>query len=324
MTTASSASGPASFAGTRRGVGLNPARIGPPLPRVHRFRIGMFEAAIVSDGPLVLPEMPWIYPDLPRGVIGEVLEAEFLPAEGKVVAEQNCLLVDIGGHIVLFDNGMGASAMFGPHAGRLERNLAGLGLRPEDVDALVLSHAHPDHCWGTTRADGSPAFPNAGIYVAERELAFWEAHPEADRATVRGVRTHLLPLRDRITLIRDGEEFLPGLHALAAPGHTPGHTVFIVTSREEEACVLGDVAFHHVLSFAHPRAVSDFDLDRAEAAETRLRMLRRLAEERMRVVGYHLPWPGIGHVAREATARGATARGDGFRWVAEAAPEIPA
>jgi glyoxylase-like metal-dependent hydrolase (beta-lactamase superfamily II) len=95
---------------------------------------------------------------------------------------------------------------------------------------MVLSHAHPDHCWGTMRDDGTPTFPNAKIYMAEKELAFWERCTDEDmKAVVEGVQKHLIPLRSRIRFFRDNQEFLPGVRAIAAPGHTPGHTIFLTT-----------------------------------------------------------------------------------------------
>jgi glyoxylase-like metal-dependent hydrolase (beta-lactamase superfamily II) len=290
----------------RQAVGLNPARIAGATPYIHRFGIGIFDAAIVSDGPLILSPLEKIYPDMPPADIAAIRTAEFIPG-GTVRAEQNVLLLDIGGHLVLFDNGMGASTLFGPHAGRLPKSLAEAGLRPEQIDALVFSHAHPDHCWGTVHEDGTPVFPNAQLYISETELSFWENCTEPGLARAReGVARNLLGLRERIAFFRDDEEFLPGIHALAAPGHTPGHFVFVVASAEEEVCVTADVAFHNVLSFAHPDAASVYDQDTAQGAATRRHLLGRLADERMRIIGYHLPWPGIGHVARH---------GDAFRYI---------
>jgi glyoxylase-like metal-dependent hydrolase (beta-lactamase superfamily II) len=187
-------------------------------------------------------------------------------------------------------------------------SLAQAGIDPAAIDALVLTHAHSDHCWGTMRDDGVPNYPNATIYMAEAELAFWESNPPGERRerSLAGVRKHLLPLRDRIRLIRDGQEFLPGVAAWATPGHTPGHMAYLFSGGW---CLSGDVAFHDPLSYAFPEAESAFDTDPVEAVATRRSLLARLADEKPAVIGYHHPWPGLGHVERV---------GGTFRFVATA------
>jgi len=285
-----------------------PNRIPGREPGFHRFMIGDRQAAVVSDGPLLLTPPDEVFVTLAPEVIERALHDAFLPI-GPMRIEQNALLVDLGGEFVLFDNGMGTSDLFGPHAGRLLTSLAEAGVRAEDISAMVLSHAHPDHCWGTMRDDGTPTFPNATIYMAPDELLFWEhcTDPEM-KLVVDGVRRHILPLRDRIRFFSDGDEFLPGVRAVATPGHTPGHTTFVIASGGEEFCVLCDVAFHDPLSFAFPTGESAYDYDRAMGARTRVSTLAQLADRRTRLISYHTPWPGIGHVARAGTA---------FRYVPE-------
>jgi glyoxylase-like metal-dependent hydrolase (beta-lactamase superfamily II) len=222
-----------------------------------------------------------------------------------VQVEQNCLLVETSGKRVLFDNGMGSSKLYGPDSGQLLQHLAAGGVDPAGIDALVLTHAHSDHCWGTMRDDGVPNFPNAAIFIAEAELAYWQSNPPGERRerSLAGVRKHLLPLRDRITLIRDGEEFLPGIQAWATPGHTPGHMAYLFAGGW---CLTGDVAFLDPVSFALPGAESIFDVDPLQAIATRSSVLARLADEKLKVIGYHNSWPGLGYVDRAH---------DGFRFV---------
>ena len=147
------------------------------------------------------------------------------------------------------------------------------------------------------RDDGSPNFPNATVYLAQAEWDFWMSSPQGDRRdrTLEGFRKHVLPLRDRIQLVRDGQEFLPGVQAWLTPGHTPGHMAYLFTGGW---CLTGDVAFHDPLSYRFPEAESAFDTDRAEGVATRLRVLDRLAQDRLAVIGYHHPWPGLGRVER--------------------------
>jgi glyoxylase-like metal-dependent hydrolase (beta-lactamase superfamily II) len=165
---------------------------------------------------------------------------------------------------------------------------------------MVLTHAHADHCWGTMSDEGIPNFPNATLYMTQEELDFWTSDPPSERLeqSLAGVHRHILPLRERIRFIRNGEEFLPGVQAWLTPGHTPGHAAFLFTGGW---CLTGDVAFHDPLSYHFPEAQSVFDTDRITGVTTRRRVLDRLANERLFVIGYHQPWPGLGRVERTTT-----------------------
>jgi glyoxylase-like metal-dependent hydrolase (beta-lactamase superfamily II) len=262
----------------------------------HRFRIGTMEATVVSDGPLTLPAAPQIFngPD-PDAITAALTEAA-LPTD-RVLVEQNCLLLETGGKRVLFDNGLGTQKLYGPDSGQVLASLRQAGIEPASIDAMVLTHAHSDHCWGTMRDDGTPNFPNATLYMAQAELDFWTSNPPSERLerSLAGVRKHILPLRDRIRFVRDGEAFLPGVQAWLTPGHTPGHTAYLF---DGGWCLTGDVAFHDPLSYRFPTAESAFDTDRGQGIATRRRVLDRLAADRLSVVGYHQPWPGLGRVER--------------------------
>ncbi|MEA2739350.1 MAG: hypothetical protein QOH05_2657 [Acetobacteraceae bacterium] len=271
----------------------------------HQFRIGAMRATIVSDGPLTLPAATKIFHGPKGTAIDAALTDAALPTD-RVRVEQNCLLLETGGKRALFDNGLGTKKLYGPDSGKLLGSLREAGIDPASIDAMVLTHAHSDHCWGTMGDDGVPNFPNATLYMAREELDFWTSDPVSERLerSLAGVRKHILPLRDRIRFVRDGEEFLPGVQAWLTPGHTPGHLSYLFTGGW---CLTGDVAFHDPLSYRFPEAESAFDTDRAAGVATRLRALDRLAHERLSIVGYHQPWPGLGRVERAGTS---------FRYVA--------
>ena len=271
----------------------------------HRFRIGEHEAAVVTDGPLLLTPPGDVLHTLAPEQIADALHAAFLPS-GPMRIEQNVMLVNIDGALVLFDNGMGSSQLFGPHAGRLPESLADAGVAADEIDALVLSHAHPDHCWGTMRDDGTPAFPGATIYMAEAELRFWEGCTDpAMIEVVKGVAKHLAPLRDRIRFFTDGQEFLPGVQAIGAPGHTVGHTIFTVSSAGKSFVFMGDLSHHPVLLLEKPRMEFSYDSDPKQAAATRVKLLDMIAANKTPVMSYHYAWPGFGNIAKT---------GDGFHY----------
>jgi glyoxylase-like metal-dependent hydrolase (beta-lactamase superfamily II) len=266
----------------------------------HTFRIGTMAATVVSDGPLSLPPAARIFSGPDGAAVDAALVEAGLPTD-RVRVEQNCLLLETGGKRALFDNGLGSQKLYGPDSGRVLASLREAGVDPASIDAMVLTHAHSDHCWGTMGDDGVPNFPNATLYMAREELDFWTSHPVNERLerSLAGVRKHILPLRERISFVRDGEEFLPGVQAWLTPGHTPGHTSYLFTGAW---CLTGDVAFHDPLSYRFPEAESLFDTDRSAGVATRRRVLDRLANERLSIVGYHQPWPGIGRVERAGTS----------------------
>jgi len=157
--------------------------------------------------------------------------------------------------------------------------------------------------------EGSRNFPNAQFYMAQADLDFWTdegklTHPQL-KDFVAGTRKHLLPNRDRIVFVRDGQEFLPGIQAMAAPGHTVGHTVYVITSQGKTLCNAGDIAHHHTIVVENPRREFAYDTDGKQAVASRLRVFDMLASQRVVGVTYHFPWPGLGHIGRQ---------GDGYRY----------
>ncbi|MBV9735928.1 MAG: MBL fold metallo-hydrolase [Acidisphaera sp.] len=275
----------------------------PAASCIYPFRIGDLPACVVSDGPLALPPPADVWKSVPESALHADLAAAFLPAD-RTEVEQNALLLEAAGQTLLFDAGLGDAHPYGPHSGRLVRSLAEAGIEPDAIDAVILTHAHSDQCWGLTLADGTPRFPDARIYISQIEFDFWAGEPAGERLarSVAGFRRHVLPLRDRITFLRDGEEFLPGITALATPGHTPGHTSHRITSGDAALCLAADVVHHSLISFRHAAAAAIFDVDPAQAVRTRAALLSRLADERTEMLGYHLAWPGLGHVQRDGTA----------------------
>jgi glyoxylase-like metal-dependent hydrolase (beta-lactamase superfamily II) len=280
-------------------------------PSFYRFKLGSFEATVVSDGPLALgPPSGDVFSGVSKEEMHKVLADNFLPTE-NVELEQNAFVINTGDRIVLFDTGIGSAKVFGPNTGRLVSSLKAAGIEPQDVDAIALTHAHPDHCWALLDENGTRNFPNAQIYMAQADLEFWTDEGKLSNPAIGsfidGARKQLLPNRDRIVFVRDGQEFLPGIQAMAAPGHTVGHTIYLITSQGKTVCNTGDIAHHHVLSVERPRLIFAYDTDGNQAVSSRLRVLDMLASNRTPFVAYHFVWPGIGHVAKQ---------GDGYRYFA--------
>jgi glyoxylase-like metal-dependent hydrolase (beta-lactamase superfamily II) len=212
---------------------------------------------------------------------------------------------------VLFDTGMGTDTLFGASTGKLLITLQQAGIDPAGVDAVVMSHAHIDHCGGLVAADGKFNFPNAQYYIGQPDFDYWTSDSKipADYPArphfLNQAQRNLLPVKDRVHFYKDNEQILPGITALSAPGHTVSHTIFMIESGGKQLCYIGDLAHHPVLLLEHPRTQFAYDTDPAQSAESRVRMMDMFAANRIPILAYHFAWPGIGHVAKQ---------GDGYRY----------
>ena len=241
----------------------------------------------------------------------KMLSDNFLSPD-NVVLEQNSPIVNMGDKLVLFDTGMGTSKAFGPTTGRQQKSMAEAGIKPGDIDAVVLSHAHIDHIGGIVDAADKPLFPNAQYYIAQSDFDFWTDEGKLGsplKDFVVHARKNLLPVRDRLVFFKDGQEFLPGVQALAAPGHTVGHTIFMVSSGGKSFAFLGDLTHHPILLLEKPRMQFSYDTDPTQAAETRVKLLDTIAANKIPVMSYHFAWPGYGHIAKTS---------EGFHYYPEA------
>lgn len=220
----------------------------------------------------------------------------------------NCYLVRGGGRTILIDAGAGGFKQWG---GRLTANLLLAGIYPSQIDAILLTHAHPDHAGGLMDASGVAIFPNAELVAHHREVAFWQDDGNLSRAPERARGNFLVArqafegYRDRLRTFDAGEVF-PGITAVPLPGHTAGHTGYRLESGGQNLFVWGDIVHFPEIQIPRPDVSIAFDQDEHLAAETRRRLLDLANSERLLIAGMHLSKPGFAQVERRGGNYGIT------------------
>lgn len=282
------------------------ALVGLALPSARataRLATGDGELIVVSDGHMTLP-LEFLFPDLPEAELKALLGENGMPT-GGYNPDCNVTFLRAGERLAVFDVGAGPNFM--PTAGKLFDNMNEAGIDPGEVTDVIFTHAHPDHLWGLLDDFDELVFPNADYRMAETEWDFWRADdtlekmPEERKSFVVGAQNRLPVIEENITLFKPGTEVFPGVEAVDTAGHTPGHVSFMVHGGAEPVLVAGD-AITNLASFARPELRAGSDQEPELAAANRVKLLDRLAGEKARLIGYHLPHPGTGTVERKDDA----------------------
>lgn len=287
------------------------AAIGGPSgsqPAFHRFTIGEIRLTVVSDGYLGLPTTG-IGVNAPRDEVVAFLQAHHLSVETGY-SHTNHLVIESGDKVVLVD--VGSGSRFLDTAGRLMDNLDAAGIDAGSITDVVITHAHPDHVWGIRDDFDEPILPEAAYTIGAAEFDWWMAEDRVNlvdanlQQFVVGAVNSLSAEGLDWTRATEGHQIAPGVTLIATPGHTPGHMAVHVESGGNRLIALGDSMTHAHASFERPDWVGGFDQDPDQTVATRRRLLDMTATDGVAVLGYHFPFPGVGHVMRE---------GDSYRFV---------
>ncbi len=280
-----------------------------PAPGFYRFRLGGFTVTTISDGFRIMP-VQGLVRNAPLEEVQAVLAESFLsPTDYRNIYAVT--IVDTGRNLVVFDTGNGPQAP-GATLGRLLATMPAAGLDPARVTTVVISHFHGDHINGLILADGSAAFPNAEVVVPANEWAWFTEpgnltrSPEGQRGNFANTTRRFAPYAGKIRRLTDGQEAVPGIRMHAAEGHSPGHSIWHIADGGAELIYLADTTHRPELIARRPDFITGFDFDGAAGAAMRRRVLDRVAADRVRVTGFHFPFPATGFIARE---------GQGFRYV---------
>jgi len=281
-------------------------------PSFYRFKVGGFTVTTVFDGFSTRqnPAGSGMVANQPAATVEQAMREALLPTD-KLDNPFTVTFVDTGRTQIAFDTGTGAGQLSST-SGMLGHNMAEAGINPDKVSLLAISHFHGDHITGLTTRENAVVFPNAEVVVPAVEWAFWTDEsnsgkvPEGQRGTFANVRRRFAPYQAKLRQAAWDTEIVPGVRMLAAPGHTPGHTVFHLADGAEQLFVMSDTAGRPELFLRYPTWFSGFDIDGPLASETRKRLFGRIAAERARMTAYHFPFPANGYVAPW---------GEGFRFV---------
>ncbi|MFL6798294.1 MAG: MBL fold metallo-hydrolase [Xanthobacteraceae bacterium] len=294
--------------------GLGPARAAAPLfgkqvPSIYRYKLGQFEITVLGDGALKAPQPEAIVVNQPFNEVQKALEGAHLPKD-QIVNVFTPFVVNTGRQLVLFDAGFGDNGP--PGVGLLASHMSAAGIDPKTIDAVIISHFHPDHIAGLRNKAGAAVYSNAEIMVPSSEWTFWRDDGEMNKAkdvwkpSFVHTRRVFDPIANDVKRFEYGKELLPGITSVDARGHSPGHAGFVIASGDAKLLYFADTTNNPALFARNPEWHLWADMDAGLAVSARKRLLDMAAAERMPIAGYHYPFPAVGYIEK---------RGSGYDFV---------
>jgi len=291
-------------------------QVGKQAASFYRYKIGDFEVTAVADGMTVAPRPDNYVANASKDEVGAAFAANYLPAD-KATQSYTPVVVNTGSRLVVIDTGLGpgAYAQSKGAIGQFQTNLAASGIDPATVDTVVISHFHGDHINGLLTPEGKATFANAEIMVPATEWKFWMDDGEMTRGAgnpilegnFKNARRVFDAVGRKVTQYDAGKEVVPGISAIATPGHTPGHTSFVVASGADKVLVQVDITAGAAFLFVeHPDWQLMYDVDKPLAVQTRRKIYDMAIAEKMPIQAFHAAFPGLVRVEKD---------GDGYRWV---------
>ncbi|WP_332122533.1 MBL fold metallo-hydrolase [Azorhizobium caulinodans] len=284
------------------------------MPGIYRQKVGNILFTCITDGAVSFPRTDNFVLNVPPAEVEEALKAAFLPTD-HINLPFSPVVLETAGRVVVVDTGVGEAALKASKGvgGQFHTNLRAAGYSAGAVDQVLITHFHADHIGGLITQDGTSAFPNAQIMVPAAEYEFWMDKGNAGRAETDVIRANFERaqrfmgiLKEQVHQYEPGKEIVPGVTAISTPGHTPGHSSFIVSSESRKVVIQGDVTNYYSLFVDHPGWHVWSDMYPVTAEQTRRKLYDTVASEQLLLHGFHFNFPPLGHL---------TKAGEGYRYV---------
>ena len=272
--------------------------VGTQAPGYYRMMLGDYEITALSDGTHAFPIDTVMTHITPAAIQQDLSSADLAqPVQGSI----NAFLINTGKKLILVD--AGAGALYGDCCGKLLGNLRAAGYRPEQVDELLITHLHKDHAGGIM-TQGAAAFPNAVLRLSQAEADYWLTPANKAKAPAF-LSTFFDAAKAAVAPYQAAGRYQPygkfgqleaGIEALPAPGHTPGHAMYLVQNNNQQLLIWGDIVHVSAIQLPHPEATVKYDSSEDDAHGTRVRLLQMAASKHMIVGAAHIAFPGLGHI----------------------------
>ncbi|MBY5364083.1 MBL fold metallo-hydrolase [Rhizobium leguminosarum] len=281
-----------------------------PTVGFYKYKVGDIEITAIYDGIWRKPHDPAFIKNASIEDTEEALSKAGLPTEFMPIL-LTVVVLKFGNRLIMMDAGSGVG-QWQENATHLPANMAAAGIDYKKIDTIMISHFHPDHVWGLMeKGTNNPVFPNAELIVNADEYNWWTAPGRVEKLAEgrkpAGKRiAEVFPKWKNWKLVADGAEVAPGVQLVAAPGHTPGHSTYLVASGSKQLLVSADIMYVPALLAPHPEWQGSYDQDGPTAIDTRRRLIDRVIADNIAICGSHFPFPGSGTFVKDGSAYGFT------------------